>query len=600
MGPRLLIAACVVTLGLSSHGFAAAENTVNQDRAVEATADVPAHGGALARGLIVTMRPSARSTAKQERLRATIETRLKVDSVTSAADSMTGSVVMRFDETRSFTEVQELADELMADGTVTYAEPDLILQPTTTRSAPNDPEFKGQWFLYDGGGSSDYSIDAPSGWAYSTGSRDVVVAVLDTGWTRHPDLDAAIIDGYDFISDPDAANDGSGRDDDARDPGDWIDRSDQRNGFSRCEISDSSWHGTHVAGIIAAEKGNATGIAGVAPNVRVLAIRVMGKCGGTTSDITDAIRWAAGGSVVGVPDNPNPADVINLSLGGTARCLSAFRNAVNFATSRGVSVVVAAGNEGAPVSSSVPANCPGVISVVASNPDGKRTGWSNYGTRSMPATVTAPGESILSTLNSGRTSPARPTYARASGTSMAAPVAAGTVALLRSVGVPPGEIREALAQTTQSFGRSGSGSSCNRTSCGAGLISLERLSAFVDEPPEAPEAPEPGPDPEPDSPAGPTPLTVPGLITDIGVECRSGRKNASCSITWDEGAGASRVLYYQYRFKRGDRRWSKWRRSVDSEAQITRLPLMTMSFFEVRGVNEAGRGEVYQTAVFPG
>lgn len=554
---------------------------------------------ALARGLILTPMPGGRTPRARGEVKRRVDAALMVTSVETPRGSESTSTVLAFDSPRGFSEVQDVADQLMRDGLVAFAEPDLVLHPAASVRPPNDPQFEDQWHLHDGGGSADYSVDALSGWPFTTGSPEVVVAVLDTGWTEHPDLETSIINGYDFISDRRSGNDGNGRDADARDPGDWVDSSDYGSGFSGCDISESSWHGTHVAGIIAAKQGNATGVSGVAPNVRILAVRVIGKCGGTTSDITDAIRWSAGGSVSGVPDNPNPADVINLSLGGTARCLSSFRSAIEFAQSRGVTVVAAAGNEGAPVSSAVPANCPGVISVVASNADGKRPNWSNYGTRSLPATITAPGESILSTYNSGRKGPSRPGYARASGTSMAAPVVSATVALLTSLGVSHDAMPRALASTTKAFGRAGSGQACNRTTCGAGLVSLAELVQFADVPTEPPTEPNPEPTPEPEAPPGPTPLAVPGLITDVELECRSGRKTALCTVVWSETRGAARVLYYEYRFKRGDRRWSKWRKVADARAKVSRLPLNTMSYFEVRGINEAGRGAVYQTAISP-
>src|SRR5690606_7514122 len=121
--------------------------------------------------------------------------------------------------------------------------------------------------------------------------------------------------------------------------------------------SGSSWHGTHVAGTIAAVTNNGIGVAGVAYNAKVVPVRVLGKCGGLTSDIADAIVWASGGSVTGVPSNPYPADVINMSLGGGGSCSSTTQAAINTARSNGTVVVVAAGNENTNASNSNPANC---------------------------------------------------------------------------------------------------------------------------------------------------------------------------------------------------------------------------------------------------
>src|SRR5690606_31257016 len=157
-----------------------------------------------------------------------------------------------------------------------------------------------------------------------THGNGVVVAVLDTGITRHGDLDANVLPGYDFISDAGKANDGDGRDNDPSDPGDWV-TLNQCPGGNRAE--NSSWHGTHVAGTIAAVTNNAKGVAGTAFGARILPVRVLGTCGGYDSDIADAIVWAAGGSVSGVPTNANPAEVINLSLGGGGACGRTSQNA---------------------------------------------------------------------------------------------------------------------------------------------------------------------------------------------------------------------------------------------------------------------------------
>lgn len=167
---------------------------------------------------------------------------------------------------------------------------------------------------------------APAAWDVSSG-EGVVVAVLDTGYTDHPDLVGNVVPGYDFISYygqttdeglyPDVAGDGDGRDADAHDPGDWTDSS--MNAWCG-RVSSSSWHGTHVAGTVAAVANNAQDIAGLAYGAKVQPVRVLGHCGGVTSDIADGIIWASGGHVEGVPDNENPAEVLNLSLGGAGSC----------------------------------------------------------------------------------------------------------------------------------------------------------------------------------------------------------------------------------------------------------------------------------------
>jgi serine protease len=207
------------------------------------------------------------------------------------------------------------------------------------------------------------------------------------------------VGGYDFISDAAIANDGGGRDADATDPGDWTAANECAAGEP---ASNSSWHGTHVAGTIAAKTNNGVGVAGVAYNAKIVPVRVLGKCGGYTSDIADAIIWASGGTVTGVPANANVAKVINMSLGGGGACDTTTQNAINSARSRGTVIIVAAGNENQNASNSNPANCAGVVAVAATGKTGGRASYSNYGT---VVDVAAPGGdgsySILSTLNAG-------------------------------------------------------------------------------------------------------------------------------------------------------------------------------------------------------
>ena len=193
-------------------------------------------------------------------------------------------------------------------------------------ASPNDPRYTDQWHYYEAIGD----INAEQVWNTHTGAG-TVVAVIDTGYVYHSDLDANIIPGYDFISDVSVANDGDGRDADASDPGDWT-------GFFECGASfgrNSSWHGTHVAGTVAAQSNNNSGVAGVAYNAKVMPVRVLGKCGGLLSDITDAIVWASGGSVPGVPNTTTPADVINMSLGGSGACDATYQAAIDTAVANG-------------------------------------------------------------------------------------------------------------------------------------------------------------------------------------------------------------------------------------------------------------------------
>ena len=158
-----------------------------------------------------------------------------------------------------------------------------------------------------------------------------------------------ILPGYDFVSDPVIANDGDGRDGDASDPGDWIARSDLTDSqtFDGCDIAISSWHGTSIAGIIAANTNDGVWTAGIDWSVKILPVRVLGKCYGDDSDIIDGLAWAAGLSVPGVPPNPTPAQVINVSLGEQGECAPAYQQVIASALAHGVTraIIASAGND---------------------------------------------------------------------------------------------------------------------------------------------------------------------------------------------------------------------------------------------------------------
>ena len=262
---------------------------------------------------------------------------------------------------------ESLAEQLArvrADADVEFAEPDVRRYP---HAIPNDPLYVGQWYLQN-------RIDAPSAihaeaaWDAGTGDAGVVIAVLDTGVLfDHPDLKRAhlggrVLPGYDFISSAATANDGNGRDADASDAGDWVTQQESNQGqFAGCDVRNSSWHGTRVAGIIGARTNNAEGVAGGTWSPWILPVRVLGKCGGLDSDIIEAMAWAGGIHVDGVPDNPYPAKIENMSLGSFGPCGAAYASVISELAARGVLVVVSAGNEGGPVGS--PANCPGAAGV---------------------------------------------------------------------------------------------------------------------------------------------------------------------------------------------------------------------------------------------
>jgi serine protease len=367
-----------------------------------------------------------------------------------------GPTVVKADRPLDTAEAELLMRRLAADPNVEYVEVDQLMRATLT---PNDARLSEQW----GFGTSNASINVRPAWDKATGTG-VVVAVIDTGITNHPDLNANILPGYDFISDAATARDGGGRDNNPNDEGDWYAANECGAGYP---ASNSSWHGTHVAGTIAAVTNNSTGVAGTAFNAKVVPVRVLGKCGGYTSDIADAIVWASGGTVSGVPANANPAEVINMSLGGAGSCSTTYQNAINGAVSRGTTVVVAAGNSNTNVSSAVPANCPNVIAVAATTSAGARASFSNYGTG---IDVSAPGAGILSTLNTGTTTPGSASYASYNGTSMAAPHVAGVVALMQSVAptaLTPAQVETILKNTARALPGACSGG------CGAGIVDAD-------------------------------------------------------------------------------------------------------------------------------
>lgn len=374
-----------------------------------------------------------------------------------------GAQVFKLDKRMQERDVAALAARLSQDPDVEYAEPDRLLKASFT---PNDSQYSSQWHYFESTGG----LNAPGAWDITNGAG-VVVAVLDTGYRPHADLVANILPGYDMISDSFVGNDGNGRDSDAQDPGDWI-TANECGGTHAAQ--NSSYHGTHVAGTVAAVSNNGNGVAGVAYGAKVVPVRVLGKCGGYTSDIADGIIWASGGSVSGVPANANPAKVINMSLGGSGACDTTTQNAINSARSRGTVIVIAAGNDNSNANNFNPGNCAGVINVAATNRSGGRAYYSNYGTS---VDVAAPGgaqsfandaNGVLSTHNSGSTSPGSDAYTYMQGTSMAAPHVAGVAALIAAVKptATPDDIENYLKTTTRSFP-----ATC--TNCGTGIVNAQ-------------------------------------------------------------------------------------------------------------------------------
>ena len=405
----------------------------------------------------------------------------------------------------------ELSARLAADGDVESADPDVRRRAL---AVPNDPLYPGnqpagttptvgQWYLRPPTSTNVSAINAETAWLTTTGTSSVVVAVLDTGVRfDHPDLAGRLLPGYDFIHDAKTANDGTGRDADPSDPGDWVTQAEVNTDpdFKDCAdaVGNSSWHGTQVSGLIGAATNNGIGMASVGRNVMLLPVRVLGKCGGFDSDIQAAMLWAAGLSSDPVV-NPNPAKVLNLSLGSQSSCPANYQSVVNQVTAAGVTVVVSAGND-VGLAVNAPANCTGVVAVAAVRNIGTKVGFSSIGPE---VAVSAPGGNcvttsgaclnpLLTTANSGTTVPGTNTYSNSFnyevGTSFSAPLVAGTAALMLSVNpaLTPAQIRSTLRSTARPFPTTGAGASvpichapntstqdecyCTTSTCGAGML----------------------------------------------------------------------------------------------------------------------------------
>jgi serine protease len=401
-----------------------------------------------------------------------------------------GGKVVQVSRLLTPAEQAKLIAELKADPAVKSVQVDRMLRHM---AYVDDEYFYQQWNFssYTPGGTG-----ADTAWDSATGTG-VVVAVLDTGVVPHPDLDANMLQGYDFITDSFVSR----RPTNARVPG-AFDYGDYANGnYTETDDcgpytgpSNSSWHGSHTAGTVAEVTNNVIGVAGVARDAKVLPVRVLGRCGGYTSDIADAITWASGGTVAGVPANANPAEVINLSLGGAGACDDVTQAAINGAVSRGTTVVVAAGNSGEDAAYFTPASCQNVISVGAARYNGGKAFYSNYG---PSVDIAAPGGGgdvdgipngyVLQAGNSSATAPdldpvTGPAYWYNAGTSMAAPHVAATAALVQSVvatPLTPAEMETLLKKSARPFPVSISPT----TPIGVGLLNSANAVAKALEPP---------------------------------------------------------------------------------------------------------------------
>ncbi len=322
----------------------------------------------------------------------------------------------------------------------------------------------------------------------------VVVAVLDTGIAAHPDLGwrirpsgsgrpgGVVLPGYDFVSDAWSGADGDGWDPDPSDRGDGV---RPREAVDRvdCRSRVSSWHGTNVAGTIAAQQPTARPNLGIAPDARILPVRIMGRCGGNTADVAAGILWAVGEQVPDTPINPNPADIINISLAGAAaRCPLSLQTAIDTARDRGAIVVTAAGSSARDTKAITPANCTGVIAVGAVDKFGERAPTSNFGdevTLSALGGNMATGErnGVFTTTNTGHYRPRNPAMGFYQSTSAAAARVSGALAVLaaRNAAATSSELEVQLLANIDAFapGKCDAGEG----NCGQGILNLSRLLA---------------------------------------------------------------------------------------------------------------------------
>jgi serine protease len=372
----------------------------------------------------------------------------------------TGADVLRVSGKLTAAQLQRVVAELAADPAVQSAKIDRMKRPLFV---PNDPYYAQYQWHYS---SPTGGVNAPAAWDIGQG-QGVVVAILDTGiLPAHPDIAVSLLQGYDFITDAFVSRRATDdRVPGALDYGDWNPVAGEC--YTGSPVQESSWHGSHVSGTVAENTNNSLGMAGLAHKATVLPVRVLGRCGGYSSDIADAIVWASGGHVDGVPDNTNPAEVINMSLGGGGSCDDETQVAINDAVSRGTTVVVAAGNEGDDAANYSPASCDNVISVGATRITGGITYYSNYGPKvdlSAPGGGGSvdgnPGGYVWQLGYDGATTPTSGAYVYfgMGGTSMASPHVAAVVALVQgalaaagSDPLTPAAAEALLKQTARPF-----------------------------------------------------------------------------------------------------------------------------------------------------
>ena len=424
---------------------------------------------------------------------------------------------------------QALEARLRADPRVRAVVPDVREQRQDV--TPNDARFGAQWWLQAVAAGNTGAAGFAKAWERSTGvanggaangavANGAVVAVLDSGITSHIETNARVLPGYDFVADPVYAGDGNGRDNDPSDPGDAITADDRLRypaQFSGCpDALRSSWHGSTIAGQLAAVSNNTEGVAAGNWQGLVLPVRVAGKCGAAVSDIIDGLRWAAGLAVTGVPANPNPARLIVLSYGGVDPCDINSANSAVRDTARlyeaalaevraaGAVVFVAAGNQRGAVGR--PGSCQGAFAATSVNREGYKASYANFGASVALATPGGDAGSgglcesgaadlrdsgIVSTGNLGDTTPGAAGYVAASGTSFAAPAVAAVASLMLAVNpqLTLLQIEQGLRASARphlavpllgSCAADNPGRcACTAATCGSGLLDADQALAYA-------------------------------------------------------------------------------------------------------------------------